>query len=151
MPGFRPPGRRGTRARGSSSGSRIEVEGSHEYIKANYRADLSRSFSSNATIADHSQGPIDAHDNHGQSVAGVAAARGGNGIGDTVANLACPSGAPGTKHRKHTLAEGNANTARSGKAPRSGRHLLSLRLFVPSAESSEEGVRQKRSACSRYL
>ena len=117
MPGFRPPGRRGTRARGSSSGSRIEVEGSHEYTKADYRADLSRSFNSSATVADQAQGPIDADDNHGQSVAGVAAARGGNGIGGTVADLACPSGAPGTKHRKHTLAEGDENTARSGKAP----------------------------------
>jgi outer membrane autotransporter protein len=59
------------------------VEGNHEDIKPNYRADLSRNFSSNATIANQAQGPIDADDNHGQSVAGVAAARGGNGIGGT--------------------------------------------------------------------
>jgi uncharacterized protein with beta-barrel porin domain len=59
------------------------VEGSHEDIKPNYRADLSRNFSSNTTIANQAQGPIDADDNHGQSVAGVAAARGGNGLGGT--------------------------------------------------------------------
>ena len=59
------------------------VEGTHEDIKANYNKDLSRNFSSNKTIADAAQAPIDNDDNHGQSVAGVAAARGGNGIGGT--------------------------------------------------------------------
>lgn len=59
------------------------VEGTHEDIKGNYNKDWSRNFSSDQTIADASQGPIDQDDNHGQSVAGVAAARGGNGIGGT--------------------------------------------------------------------
>jgi outer membrane autotransporter protein len=59
------------------------VEGTHEDITSNYRKDLSRNFSSDKSIADAAQGPIDNDDNHGQAVAGVAAARGGNGIGGT--------------------------------------------------------------------
>ncbi len=59
------------------------VEGTHEDIAPNYRADLSRNFSSDASIANAPQGPIDKDENHGQAVAGVAAARGGNGIGGT--------------------------------------------------------------------
>lgn len=59
------------------------VEGTHEDIAPNYLAGLSRNFSSDTTIANQAQGPIDNDDNHGQSVAGVAAARGGNGIGGT--------------------------------------------------------------------
>lgn len=57
------------------------VEGSHEDLKDNYSAKLSRSFL-NGVISE-SQGPILLKDNHGTSVAGVAAARGGNGIGGT--------------------------------------------------------------------
>jgi len=59
------------------------VEGTHEDIAPNYRADLSRNFSSDASIANAPQGPIDKDENHGQAVAGVAAARGGNSIGGT--------------------------------------------------------------------
>lgn len=57
------------------------VDGSHEDLAANYRADLSKNFSSNAAIAGAPQGPQTIYDMHGQSVAGVAAARGANGIG----------------------------------------------------------------------
>ncbi|MCX5818130.1 MAG: autotransporter domain-containing protein [Proteobacteria bacterium] len=59
------------------------VEGTHEDIAPNYKSALSRNFSSDKSIADAAQGPIDNDDNHGQAVAGVAAARGGNGIGGT--------------------------------------------------------------------
>lgn len=59
------------------------VEGTHEDIKDNYSKDLSRNFSSDATIANQAQGPIGNGDNHGQAVAGVTAARGRNGIGTT--------------------------------------------------------------------
>ncbi len=57
------------------------VEGNHEDIKENYRADLSKNFSQDALIAARPQGPVQQGDNHGTAVAGVAAARGGNGIG----------------------------------------------------------------------
>jgi outer membrane autotransporter protein len=59
------------------------VQGNHPDIAPNYRSDLSRNFSSDSTIAGQAQGPIDNDDNHGQAVAGVAAARGGNKIGGT--------------------------------------------------------------------
>jgi len=59
------------------------VQGDHPDIKDNYNASLSRNFSSNPTIANMAQGPIDNGDNHGTAVAGVAGARGGNGIGGT--------------------------------------------------------------------
>jgi len=63
------------------------VEGTHEDLAANFRADLSKNFSSNeaiANIAPELQGfPVQADDNHGVAVAGVAAARGGNGVGVT--------------------------------------------------------------------
>ncbi len=57
------------------------VEGGHEDIKANYSAALSRTFLKGSTL--DATGPIYRADNHGTSVAGVAAARGGNGIGGT--------------------------------------------------------------------
>lgn len=57
------------------------VEGTHEDIKDNYRADLSKNFSQDALITARPQGPVQQDDNHGTAVAGVAAARGGNGIG----------------------------------------------------------------------
>ncbi|HOW53505.1 MAG TPA: autotransporter domain-containing protein [Syntrophorhabdaceae bacterium] len=59
------------------------VDGGNYDIAPNYRADLSRNFSDNASIANSPQGPQKIGDNHGTSVAGVAAARGGNGIGGT--------------------------------------------------------------------
>jgi len=59
------------------------VEGTHEDLKDNYRADLSKIFSQDDSLAARVQGPVDGGDNHGTAVAGVAAARGGNGIGGT--------------------------------------------------------------------
>jgi len=59
------------------------VEGTHEDLKDNYRADLSKNFSQDADLAAKDQGPVQPGDNHGTAVAGVAAARGGNGIGGT--------------------------------------------------------------------
>ncbi|MFH0725318.1 MAG: autotransporter domain-containing protein [Pseudomonadota bacterium] len=59
------------------------VEGTHPDIAPNYRADLSKNFSDNETLANAPQGPRTLYDNHGTCVAGVAAARGGNGIGGT--------------------------------------------------------------------
>ena len=59
------------------------VDGKNEDLKANYNAALSRNFSNNAALADSGQGPQAQKDNHGTAVAGVAAARGGNGIGGT--------------------------------------------------------------------
>jgi uncharacterized protein with beta-barrel porin domain/subtilisin family serine protease len=59
------------------------VDGANPDIAPNYRADLSRNFSDYAPLAAALQGPQDADDNHGTAVAGVAAARGGNGIGGT--------------------------------------------------------------------
>lgn len=59
------------------------VDGSNYDIAPGYRADLSKNFSDNATIANSPQGPQQLGDNHGTAVAGVAAARGGNGIGGT--------------------------------------------------------------------
>ena len=59
------------------------VEGTHEDLKDNYRADLSKNFSQDADLAARAQGPVQPGDNHGTAVAGVAAARGGNGIGGT--------------------------------------------------------------------
>ncbi|MDR2429598.1 MAG: autotransporter domain-containing protein [Puniceicoccales bacterium] len=58
------------------------IEGSHEDLAANYRADLSRNFSQ-GSIANQPQRPYRTSDNHGTCVAGVAAAVGGNGIGVT--------------------------------------------------------------------
>jgi subtilisin family serine protease len=60
------------------------VDGTNYDIAPNYRADLSRNFSDNAALAAAAQGPQKQGDNHGTAVAGVAAARGGNGIGGTV-------------------------------------------------------------------
>jgi len=57
------------------------VEGSHEDIKENYSKALSRTFLDEQILAP--TGPRYLGDNHGTSVAGVAAARGGNGIGGT--------------------------------------------------------------------
>lgn len=59
------------------------VDGSNYDIAPNYRADLSKNFSDNAALANAPQGPQSIKDNHGTSVAGVAAARGNNGIGGT--------------------------------------------------------------------
>lgn len=59
------------------------VDRSNYDIAPGYRADLSRNFSSNASLASAPQGPQVISDNHGTAVAGVAAARGGNGIGGT--------------------------------------------------------------------
>jgi subtilisin family serine protease len=57
------------------------VEGTHEDLKENYNAKLSRSFQGGKIL--ETQGPVLLKDNHGTSVAGVAAARGGNKIGGT--------------------------------------------------------------------
>ncbi|MCX5811436.1 MAG: autotransporter domain-containing protein, partial [Proteobacteria bacterium] len=57
------------------------VEGTQEDLKDNYSTKLSRSFL-NGNISE-TQGPVLLKDNHGTSVAGVAAARGGNKIGGT--------------------------------------------------------------------
>lgn len=59
------------------------VDGTNYDIAPNYRSDLSRNFSDNADLAAAAQGPQKQGDNHGTAVAGVAAARGGNGIGGT--------------------------------------------------------------------
>lgn len=59
------------------------VAGDHPDLAPNYRADLSKNFSPDPTIAAAPQGPQTDFDNHGTAVAGVAAARGGNGIGVT--------------------------------------------------------------------
>ncbi|MDR3229126.1 MAG: autotransporter domain-containing protein [Puniceicoccales bacterium] len=59
------------------------IEGDHEDLAPNYRADLSKMFSSSAALAALPQRPYQQTDNHGTAVAGVAAARGGNGIGGT--------------------------------------------------------------------
>lgn len=59
------------------------VEGTHEDLKDNYRADLSKIFSQNASLAARTQRPVQPGDNHGTAVAGVAAARGENNIGGT--------------------------------------------------------------------
>lgn len=57
------------------------VEGSQPDIAPNYRADLSANFTTSEIVTP--QGPVELDDNHGTCVAGVAAARGGNGIGGT--------------------------------------------------------------------
>ena len=57
------------------------VEGTHEDLKDNYSAALSRKFLGGSVLSP--TGPIYGADNHGTAVAGVAAARGGNGIGGT--------------------------------------------------------------------
>lgn len=59
------------------------TQGDHPDLVANYRADLSKNFSLDPLIANLPQGPLLISDNHGTSVAGVAVARGGNGIGGT--------------------------------------------------------------------
>lgn len=59
------------------------VDAAHPDLSPNYRADLSKNFSANATVAAAAQGPQTLGDNHGTAVAGVAAARGGNAIGGT--------------------------------------------------------------------
>ncbi|MDR2845220.1 MAG: S8 family serine peptidase, partial [Puniceicoccales bacterium] len=59
------------------------VEGDHEDLAPNYRADLSKIFSQNPTLAESVQRPVQPSNNHGVAAAGVAAARGGNGIGVT--------------------------------------------------------------------
>lgn len=53
----------------------------HPDLAPGYRADLSRQFSQDPAIASQPQGPLSADDNHDTAVAGVAAARGGNGLG----------------------------------------------------------------------
>ncbi|MFH1067068.1 MAG: autotransporter domain-containing protein [bacterium] len=57
------------------------VEGTHPDLAANYVSSLSHNFS--AGYEGVAQGPLDPTDGHATSVAGVAAARGGNGIGVT--------------------------------------------------------------------
>ena len=59
------------------------VQGTHEDLKDNYLKGLSKNFSTNADLALQDQGPVLGSDNHGTAVAGVAAARGGNGYGVT--------------------------------------------------------------------
>jgi len=59
------------------------VEGTHEDLKDNYLSAFSKNFSSDPDLAAQPQGPVQGVDNHGTSVAGVAAARGGNTIGGT--------------------------------------------------------------------
>lgn len=60
------------------------VDGSHPDIAPNFRADLSKNFSQDPTFAAAPEGTnLLTEDAHGQNVAGVAAARGGNGIGTT--------------------------------------------------------------------
>lgn len=57
------------------------TEGTNEDIAPNYSAALSRNFLGGVIY--ENQGPVKQSDNHGTAVAGVAAARGGNGIGGT--------------------------------------------------------------------
>ena len=57
------------------------TEGAQEDIAPNYSKALSRKFLGGKIIEE--QGPVLQKDNHGTAVAGVAAARGGNGIGGT--------------------------------------------------------------------
>ncbi|MFA5183061.1 MAG: autotransporter domain-containing protein [Syntrophales bacterium] len=59
------------------------VQGTHEDLKDSYLKELSKNFSTNADLAVQDQGPVQGSDNHGTAVAGVAAARGGNGYGGT--------------------------------------------------------------------
>ncbi|MDR2512190.1 MAG: autotransporter domain-containing protein [Puniceicoccales bacterium] len=59
------------------------IEGDHEDLAANYRADLSKIFSQDESLAGQPQRPIQPDDDHGTAVAGVAAAVGGNKIGVT--------------------------------------------------------------------
>ena len=65
------------------------VDSSNYDIAPGYRADLSKNFSDNATLANAPQGPQSIKDNHGTAVAGVAAARGGNAIGGTGGSSLC--------------------------------------------------------------
>lgn len=57
--------------------------GDHPDLAPNYRTDLSRQFSQDLATRALPQGPLSALDNHDTAVAGIAAARGGNGIGMT--------------------------------------------------------------------
>ncbi|HOT41133.1 MAG TPA: autotransporter domain-containing protein [Syntrophorhabdaceae bacterium] len=57
------------------------TDGTNEDIAPNYSAALSRNFLGGNIY--ENQGPVKQSDNHGTAVAGVAAARGGNGIGGT--------------------------------------------------------------------
>lgn len=59
------------------------LQGDHPDLQANYRPDLSKNFSVDPAVANLPQGPLISSDNHGTCVGGVAAARGGNGIGGT--------------------------------------------------------------------
>ncbi|MBU1082692.1 MAG: S8 family serine peptidase, partial [Spirochaetes bacterium] len=59
------------------------VQPDHPDLAPNLRPELSRHFSSDPALADLPQGPKRLNENHGTAVAGVAAARGGNGIGGT--------------------------------------------------------------------
>ena len=59
------------------------VNGTHEDLKDNYLPELSRNFSRDPVLAAQDQGPVQRADSHGTAVAGVAAARGGNGVGGT--------------------------------------------------------------------
>lgn len=57
------------------------IQGDHPDLTDNYIAQLSRNFSSDPVIASAPQGPIEQSDNHDTAVAGIAAARGNNGVG----------------------------------------------------------------------
>lgn len=59
------------------------VQGNHPDLAPGYQPGLSRNFTTNPSINSQPQGPRASDDNHGTAVAGVAAARGGNGIGVT--------------------------------------------------------------------
>ena len=59
------------------------IEGDHPDLIDNYKPQLSRNFSADPVIASTPQGPIEHSDNHDTAVAGIAAARGNNGIGIT--------------------------------------------------------------------
>jgi subtilisin-like proprotein convertase family protein len=66
------------------------VESNHEDLTQNYnRNNVSRDYALSAPFRATASGPRDATDNHGTSVAGLIAARGGNGLGSSgVAPLA---------------------------------------------------------------
>lgn len=59
------------------------VQPDHPDLAPNYRADLSLSLHEYPLIQQHPQGTFLPHENHGTAVAGIIAAKGGNGIGIT--------------------------------------------------------------------